>query len=295
MTREDQFIGRLEGYLDDHEGHTPLPAVVRDAVRAQIPTTRQVSARSGSLGRLNMSLALPTPARYGLLAAVVVAAAALGVSFLSGAPKDDVGTDPTPSPQTPSAPSLIQPEGATQGASEISAGRYYVEDPFPVHVSFDVAENATVFAYTSAGSQVNVALGSGGEFSLEIVNNISADPCTGELLDPPPGPYADNLVTALSNLPDFEVSPVTAITVSGYQGKQLTLTAPSGADAPCSSLLTWKTTTRHNGVGRGEINEVQVLDVDGVRLLICIAYSPRVSSTDELALRQMLDSVQIGQ
>ncbi len=41
MTRNDQFIERLEAYLDEHEGITPLPDAVSDAVRGRLPKTRQ--------------------------------------------------------------------------------------------------------------------------------------------------------------------------------------------------------------------------------------------------------------
>ena len=41
MTRDDDFIGQLEGYLDEYEGSTPLPDEVRDAIRAQLPSTQQ--------------------------------------------------------------------------------------------------------------------------------------------------------------------------------------------------------------------------------------------------------------
>ncbi len=51
MTRDDDFIGQLEGYLDEHEGLTPLPAAVRGAVRAQLSTTKQVGLRGWLLGR----------------------------------------------------------------------------------------------------------------------------------------------------------------------------------------------------------------------------------------------------
>ena len=37
MTRNDDFIGQLEGYLEEYEGSTPLPNEVRDAIRAQLP------------------------------------------------------------------------------------------------------------------------------------------------------------------------------------------------------------------------------------------------------------------
>ena len=41
MTRDDDFIGQLEGYLDQYEGSTPLPDEVRDAIRAELPSTQQ--------------------------------------------------------------------------------------------------------------------------------------------------------------------------------------------------------------------------------------------------------------
>ena len=45
MTRNDDFIGQLEGYLDEYEGSTPLPDEVRDAIRAELPFDN--SARPG--------------------------------------------------------------------------------------------------------------------------------------------------------------------------------------------------------------------------------------------------------
>ena len=293
MTREDQFIEGLQGYLDDYEGQTPLPGVVRDAIRAQLPTTRQVSSRSGPIGRLSMSLALPTPARYGLLAAVVVAAAAaLGVAFLNGV--DNVGDDSSPSPATTgSQATLIEP--VSGGIfTDLAAGTYYIDDPFPVRVTFDLPTQGSVFHYTPEGTQANVRLQTAGEVSFEVIDNVSAEPCTGELLDPPPGPSVDDLVTAISNLPGFGATPAIDVTVDGFFGKRFTLTAPSNGDAPCGSMFTWRTTTRQNGVGPDEVNEVTILDVDGVRLLIATADVPGISQAGRLALREVVDSVQLG-
>lgn len=41
MTREPDFIGLIEDYLDDFEGMTPLPDATRDAIRARLPATPQ--------------------------------------------------------------------------------------------------------------------------------------------------------------------------------------------------------------------------------------------------------------
>lgn len=113
------------------------------------------------------------------------------------------------------------------------------------------------------------------------------------LLDPPVGPSVSDLVSALSNMAGFEATVATDVTVDGFQGKRFTLTAPD-TDARCGSMLTWRTTTRHNGVGPGEVNEVLILDVGGVRLLICVAYRPPIPVGTLSELRTVVDSIQIA-
>jgi hypothetical protein len=286
MTREDDFIGQLEGYLDDYEGLTPLPEAIRDAVRAQLPTTRQIGSRPGPMTFLSMSMSIPGPARYGLAAAVIFVAAVLGAAIFNRA--GNIGADPSP---TPTSPVLIEPE-SREAAAPFTAGTYYVDSPFPLHLTFEIPQGWSAWGYTSKGSQINFNQGNGpGEVSFEIVDNITADPCTTQLLDPPVGPSVEELVTALSEMEGFEASAATDVAVDGFHGKQFTLTAPN-ADA-CQSLATWKTTTRQNGVGPGEVNEVRILEVDGVRLLICVAYTPPVPAKALSELRAVAESVQI--
>ena len=180
----------------------------------------------------------------------------------------------------------------------LEAGTYYVDDPFPVQASFTVPNGWEVWAYTTAASQVNLAKPEVGEVSLEIVDNVSADPCTSEPLDPPVGPSVDELVAALSNLSEFgfEVSPATDITIDGFRGKQLALQAPPNETPECDGWLTWRTTTRQNGVGPGESNEVRILDVDGVRLMISVAHGPaELPPGARSEIDAVVDSIQIGQ
>jgi hypothetical protein len=285
MTRDDVFIEQLEGYLDEYEGQTPLPDAVRAAVRATLPTTKQAGAVSGPLKLMTLGTSIPAPALYGLVAAALVAAVILGNFVLTGG---NVGDEDPPMSPTPPESTLIAPG---QGGP-LAAGAYYVDSPFPLQLSFDVPQDTDVFFYEPAGSQVNLNVGTGGEVSFEIVDNLAADPCTKELLDPPVGSAVEDLATALANLPGFAATAATDVTVDGFQGKQLTLTAPHNP-APCRSMLTWKTTTRQNGVGPGEVNEVTILDVDGTRLLICIAYQPSTSPADLSDAHAIVDSVQI--
>jgi hypothetical protein len=298
MTREGDFIGQLEGYLDDYEGLTPMPDATRDAIRAQLPKTRQLGSLPGPMRYLSMTMSIPAPARYGLVAAVVVAAAVLGGAYFVGGRNNPGGpgstASPTPTPtSTPEpTPEMIEP-GAIEPAAnldlsfrDLRAGTYHVD--LPMRITFTVPAGWGEWGYTSEKSQINLINGSDdGELSFEIVENVSAGACTEELLDPRVGPSVDDLVTALSALEDFDVSPVTDVTIDGYQGKQLTLTAPTSG----CEIRTWATSTRQNAMGLGEVNKVRILDVDGVRLLIGLV--PPDDPDLQREVDGILDSIQI--
>jgi hypothetical protein len=293
MTREDDFMGQLEGYLDEYEGLTPLPDAMRDAIRAKVPTTRQNGSLPGPMRFLSMSMSIPTPARYGLAAAVVLTAAVLGAAFFARG--GGIGADPTP---TPPAGTLLEPLFTADLTNALEPGRYYVDDPFPVRVSVTVPEGWSSWAYTEAGSQIAFQKEdadppvTGGELSITIVDNVSADPCeTNTLLDPPVGPSVDDLVTALSNLPGFEASTPTDVTVDGFHGKRFTLTAAPEGDASCDGGETWTSTTRRNGAGAGEVNELRIIDVNGIRLLIAAAYHPPPSGEERSELQAVIESI----
>ena len=92
MNRDDDFIGRLEDYLETFDGVTPLPDRVRDAVRAELPRTRQVRPARGPERMLDMISRASTRARWGWRLAVVVAAVVLGAAVINngrGSPGSD--------------------------------------------------------------------------------------------------------------------------------------------------------------------------------------------------------------
>ncbi len=82
MTHEDDFIQQLEGYLDEYEGTTPLPDEVRDAVRAQLRTTRQIGPITGPMRDFMMSNVI----RVGLVAAAAAIIAVIAFNLLPGSP-----------------------------------------------------------------------------------------------------------------------------------------------------------------------------------------------------------------
>ena len=62
---------------------TPLPDRVRDAIRAELPSARQVQPRTGPMRFFTMLSSASAGARLGLAAAAVVVAVVLGAAFLN--------------------------------------------------------------------------------------------------------------------------------------------------------------------------------------------------------------------
>jgi len=113
MTHNDDFIGLLEDYFDAFDGVTPLPDRVRDAIRAELPTARQVHPRPGLERVLTMLSNTSAVARLGLAAAVLVVAVVLGGAFLNNGSRGIVGGGPTPTPAPTIAPSLVPTQASS--------------------------------------------------------------------------------------------------------------------------------------------------------------------------------------
>lgn len=232
--------------------------------------------------------------RIAIAAAVVVVVAFVGYQVISG---PSVG-GPSPSHSASAAPSAAPsaalselPFGTDQS---LAAGRYSLYDGFPVSITFEVPagwESCTVGPMDQGACKPSAGREPGSGVGFLIVENVVADPCgpVNELLDPPVGPSVDDLVAAISSLEGFEATAPTDINVDGFDGKEFTLTAP--ATEGCGA--TWAMEGRTNGVGPGEINLLQILDVDGVRVVISGAYQPPTSEEQLAAVQQVIESVHI--
>ena len=149
MTRNDDFIGTLEDYLDVFDGATPLPERVSDAVHAALPRTRQVHARPGPLRMFPM---LPNvTARSGLAAAaLVVAVVGLGAVVLSNNRNEAVGgpapiATPTPTPAATASPLVLLFNAPLETCPETDGqclvpGRYAFGAGWPGEMSVAVPE-----------------------------------------------------------------------------------------------------------------------------------------------------------
>jgi hypothetical protein len=299
MTRIDDFTHLLEDYLEEYEGSTPLPEDVRDAIRAELPSTSQRPTwwPARRLSEMNNMMKL------GLATAGVVVAALLGYNYLvapsvGGPPIDD--PSPTPTPQSIHEGSL-------------SPGTYMIDDPFPVRITFDVPDGWCSWISSSdvTGLVVDNRVedcNSGWGPAFWIVRNVFADPCEiTSQLDPQLGPSVDDLVAALASLPGYEATTPTEVTVSGFSGVEFELTAPEYGDE-CPDHRTWSTSSVSRTMLPGEMNRIQILDVDGVRLVLTIVeyahtteyeqslgipFDANAHTADQPDLRQMLDSMRI--
>ena len=198
----------------------------------------------------------------------------------------DLGASPTPTPRELPA-----------GPADLTPGSYALAD-FPVALSFELpALEPPAVWFACWGSLVEQAVcteptpGAVVAVTFQIVENVVAgcsDQETAELLDPPVGPSVDDLVTAISNLEGYEATEARDITVSGFAGKEFTLTAVRHA---CGA--TWSTADRITGMGAGEINLLRAIDVDGERVLIAGAYDGRTPEETLATMERVMDSIQV--
>ena len=276
----------VRSWLD--EGVTALPDRILDAVLDELPATPQRRTLWWPARRVSIDKALA----LGLGAAAVVIVAILGFRFLvpSGASTGGPAETPTPTPSP-----MAWPTGL---GGDLAAGTYVSDGPAPIRSTITVPDGWIACGHGSAEFGVCAGPGDARGVTVSIVDNVVSDPCdhSRALLDPPVGASVDDLVSALSNLSGFEATDPIDITLDGFEGKELELTAP--ANPPCAlgaiGLGTWTAPGGTNGVGPGEMNLIRIVDVDGVRVMIAAAHQP-VASADLIAeVRAIFDSIRLA-
>lgn len=225
--------------------------------------------------------------RVGLVAAAVVIIAVIAFNLLPGSPAPGGGPSPSPSvaalatpdatPQaTPSAYTIAMPGGQT---------------------TLIVPPGWTRNGWYVANDNHNVFLG---PWPVPV-ENVYRDPChwQSSLLDPPVGPTVDDLATALGNQLTRDAT-VEDVTLAGYSGKVVHMSLPADLDfAGCdrSMVGAWS----EAGVEEpsrtlqapGELDDVYILDVEGVRVVVGAAWLPTSAAATVAELQGMLDSLVI--
>jgi hypothetical protein len=310
MNRDDDFIDQLEDYLADVGGVSSLPDRVRDAIRAELPRTRQVRRVRGSGRMFDMVSRASTRARWGLAAAAVVAAVFLGAAiFNTGGTGTGIGSAPataspsptaSPTPRPPATLSSAPYDACDPGGGApdcLKAGTYSLSSSdWPGLITLDVP--AGWFQYKPAEDFEGVILdgrpdalgGSGWGVVFIAVGPVSVDPCDQSLgtLDPARTSTVDGLVTAMSSWPGFEASAPTSIEVDGFRGQLIELTTTRASkDCPLQKL--WVTPKGWwvdgypivNATGTAHTDKLRIVDVDGTLLVIRTIDFPETTPYEE--------------
>jgi hypothetical protein len=121
----------------------------------------------------------------------------------------------------------------------------------------------------------------------------ACDPALG-MRDPAVGPTAADFVAALGTMPGLTVSEPLDVTVGGYTGKLIEVTADP--DAGCTGELElWDFAgIRVPGPGPGAGERLWILDVDGTRLIITARLRAEASPDVKPALDGVVESIRIG-
>lgn len=178
----------------------------------------------------------------------------------------------------------------------------YVLDRFPVDLAFDIPEGSPTgwHAGQATGDTAILLWYTPPDityvFAFWNVDNLHVTPCNaaGGELDPPIGPSVDDLVAALSNLPGVEATAPLDVTVGAFGGMEIELTTLDFADCPhVTAFHAGEADLDHVNPLAGESFRVQVLDVDGLRIVLYTHEPAERDAAAEAELQEILDSIRI--
>lgn len=280
---EHEFERQLRTwYREQVEAAGPMSPNLRAGVWS-IPDTEPVRPDAVTSWRRHLILA----AAAMLLVLLVGGAIAIGLQLLPWE-RDEI--DLRPEPEQP-IPWHLQPD------TVMPPGTYYVDlatgggrsGSAVIRVRFtlpDEWERVTV---------EGLLWGQNKWVTLAVPVNLYVDTCGPEhvLRDPPVGPSAADLATALTEAHGWRIHDVTDVRVDGYLGKRVTMTAPEGSDCADGLLLRtvgWPGFAQ--SMREGERATLWILDVQDERLVIWAA-SEAVTAAQTRELFDVVDSIEI--
>lgn len=294
MTPRDDFIAQLEEYLDSYAGLTPLPNVVRNAVRVQVPRTSQARRLPLPPGFLRMSV--PVPAWLVLAgAAAVLIAAAMGI-----VPRINVGATPSPSP-TRQVQSLYRSDQL-----KLPAGAYLVNHVWNGSAEITLGDGWWTGLENGKGLGLIVRTEGNSAFAAApntvllgfyVVSDVFHDPCRGtEPVTPAPS-TVDGVVAALTHEVGFTATPVRDITLDGLPAKTFDMDNSLTPDCPNSPLSQMRyaglccVPRTVNNLGYKAHERFWIVDYFGTVLAIVAYANPNAPQTDVAKLYAVVDSL----
>ena len=212
----------------------------------------------------------------------------------SGGPQDQ------PPPQGGSTiPPLVD-------GSLLEAGTFALGLP-PLTITFTVPDGWEAGPFYVVPTEGGAQPPTGTAVGFWIVDNIFADPCRWDrgLLDPPPGPSAADLATALKDQRGRYATNPTPGELNGRPTIEMELTVPPDLDfsecsndkGPRSYYISWPQRDPPGGgryhQGPGQRDRLWILEVDGVRLVVDASYFPETSAADRAELWRIVRSVHV--
>jgi hypothetical protein len=296
MTRDPDLIGLVEGYLDDFEGHTPLPDASRAEIRARLPSTRQRPAWWPRWRFLEMNSA----SRYALGAAAAVLVAIMGFTVLNGGTGNFGSADPTvtPDPTVTAEPSAF----ALSGQVPLAPGRYTVLTGIDMHVTAAVPDNWSAVGNWAVRGPHGYESPNGMGLRFYTVGNLLNNPGSyaDGLQDPPVGPTVEDLVQAIVDQEEWTSSRPTELDIGGFPAQHVRITIPEGAefdprdDGGAFYLFQDEGAGQIWGLEIGQMFDVYMVDVNGERLVLDAFHYPGTSAADLAALEAVIESIEIG-
>ena len=280
---------------------------VLGTVLDRLDTTPQRRAKWWPARRLST---MNTTLKFGLAAVVVAVAAVIGINYLAepgvGGPSEQTPTatpEPTPTPEPSVAAPSSSPEGVLpEGPHVLTSGGPIGGLPaLPMTVTIPapdwygepgggiLVKNDTADAPDGAGMIV---------FFGELY--VYGDPCEWQTTTPEtPATTVDEIVAALAAQASRDASEPVDVTVGGYSGRSITLHVPEDAAfTECDNgyFGSWGTPVVEESPARyhqdpGQIDEVYIVDVDGVLAIIDTAYYPGTPAEHVEELRAVVESI----
>lgn len=251
MTRDDDFIQRLESYLDDYEGVTPLPDAVRKAVRAELPNTKQVGPHAGPTRYLTMIMNKTGP--VALAAAAAILAVAAGAFLLSsrnvGVPDASPSVTAQPSPEACSE-TTARVTGSGGGTIEVVWCAYGPGEPGAIAFTME-GPSEWVDQYFPGQNTLWLRPEGGGAITLFLAESQSVD----------------ELIVDITGRPEYVIDNRESVTLDDAAGEVFDVSlAPGTPSNEAPPLIedpdqSWQ-------VQQGTTTRVWVVDVNGQTLMI---------------------------
>jgi len=289
---ENDFDRTARLWLED--GPTVMSDRVLQAALDEVHVTRQRRAWWPGRRVFDMNSTI----RLAIGAAAVAVAAVIGINFLPSGSGIGGGPAATPTPAPTPTPTPIAFPVYPQTLVVPELGTYRAGDPFPIPVTINVPAGWVGKVGGEYAAYLDKPSGSGAAVAFSLSQSIFADPCKDRgLLDPQPGPTVDDLASALAGLPGFGVTTPTEVTVDGYRGKQLTLTAPDTFDGCTLSRDGYRVWQLPVGAifsfTPGQRMALRIVDVNGQRLVVSADTFPATTAQELAEVQEILDSIRI--